>query len=108
MTLTELKNILQGIEGFENKVTYRAFPVNHAPKLPYICYLETNTSNFNADSKVYVKRQYVDVELYTKMKDPSVEALVEEALNENLIIWEKYEEYISSEEVYQITYEVVI
>lgn len=108
MTLSNLKTILENISGFENKVTYRAFPVSKAPKLPYICYLETNTANFNADSQVYKKRQYVDIELYTKLKSPSVEELVETALNENKLIWEKYEEFIESEDMYQITYEVVI
>lgn len=108
MTLTELNTILTGITGFKDKVTYRAFPVGAAPKLPFICYLETNTNNFNADAKVYVKRQYVDIELYTRLKSPSVEELVESALDDNKLVWEKYEEYIDSEEVYQITYEVLI
>lgn len=108
MTLAELKNILTLIPGFSNKVAYRAFPKGKAPKLPFICYLCTQTNNFDADNAVYHVIQGVDIELYTKMKDPASETAVETALNNNHIVWEKYEEYIDDEECYQITYEVEV
>ena len=108
MTLDELYTILKSIPGFEKKVTYRAFPKNKAPALPFICYLCTNTSNFDADNHVYHVIQGVDIELYTRRKDSTSEAAVEAALNEHNIIWEKYEDYIDDEEMYMITYEVEV
>jgi hypothetical protein len=57
---------------------------------------------------VYHVVQDVDIELYTRRKDEASEAAVEAALNEKNIVWEKYEEYIDDEEVYQITYEVEV
>lgn len=108
MTLAELHTILTSITGFSNKVAYRAFPKGKAPKLPFICYLCTNTNNFDADNAVYHVIQGVDIELYTKMKDTASETAVETALNNNHIVWEKYEEYIDDEEMYQITYEVEV
>lgn len=108
MTLAELNSILKSIPGFEKKVAYRAFPKGKAPALPFICYLATQTSNFDADNTVYHVVQGVDIELYTRRKDEASEAAVEAALNENNIVWEKYEEYIDDEEVYQITYEVEV
>ncbi len=108
MTLAELKNILTSITGFSNKVAYRAFPKGKAPKLPFICYLCTNTNNFDADNAVYHVIQGVDIELYTKLKDTASETAVETALNDNNIVWEKYEEYLDDEECYQITYEVEV
>lgn len=108
MTLAEIQSMLNSIEGFSGKVAYRAFPVGKAPKLPFICYMFTNTNNFNADNKVYHVIQSVDIELYTKTKDITSEGLIETALNSNNIVWEKYEEWIDDEEVYQITYEIEV
>lgn len=108
MTLAEINSILKSIPGFEKKVAYRAFPKGKAPALPFICYLATQTNNFNADNHVYHVIQGVDIELYTRRKDYTSEAAVEAALNENDIIWEKYEEYLDDEEMYMITYEVEV
>lgn len=108
MTLSELNTVLNSIPGFSNKVAYRAFPKGKAPKLPFICYLATQTNNFDADNTVYHVVQSVDIELYTKLKDTDSESAVETVLNDNHIIWEKYEEYLDDEECYQITYEVEV
>lgn len=108
MTLAELHDILSSIPGFANKVAYRAFPKGKAPKLPFICYLCTQTDNFDADDSVYYVIQGIDIELYTKTKDVTTEEAVETVLNNNNIVWEKYEEYIDDEECYQITYEVEV
>ena len=108
MTLSELHTMLNGIMGFDGKVAYRAFKKGHAPALPFICYLETQTSNFTADNKVYKVIQEVDIELYSELKDMVSEGLIEDCLNRNEIVWEKYEEYISSENMYQITYTINI
>lgn len=110
MTLGQLKTALEGANdgAFQGKVAYRAFPSGKAPVLPFICILETSTDNFVADSKVYQKRQNIDIELYLKQKDPSVETAIEDVLDANLIVWDKYEEYIDAEEVLEVVYEVVI
>lgn len=104
MTLKDLNTALQSISGFDKKVAYRAFPVGKAPKLPFICYLCTNTNNFDADDYVFQVIQGVDVELYTTKKDEESERAVEAKLNENGLGWEKYEEYLDSENCYMITY----
>ena len=106
MTLNELSVLLRSVTGFSKKVAYRAFPVGKAPKLPFICYLCTNTNNFTADNYVYQVIQEVDIELYTEKKDEASEQAVEEKLNENGLVWEKYEDYLDSENCYMITYTV--
>ena len=108
MTLTELNTALQSITGFEKKVAYRAFPVGKAPKLPFICYLATSTDNFDADNKVYHVLQGVDIELYTKTKSENTEALIEAKLEELGLVWDKYEEWLDSEECYEIIYSVTL
>jgi hypothetical protein len=110
MTLAELKTLMESVDNgaFVGKVAYRAFPVGSAPELPYICIVETETDNFTADSKVYQKRQYVDIELYTDIKQPEIETALENTLNDNLIVWDKAENYIDDEDMIQLVYEVVI
>ena len=100
MSLTDIYTILNTIPAFRDKVAYRAFPKGKAPKLPYICYLATQTDNFKADDSVYKVIQGIDI--------PASEALVEEALQTNGIVWEKYEEYLDDENMYMITYETEV
>ena len=106
MTLKDLNTALNAIPGFDKKVAYRAFPVGKAPKLPFICYLCTNTDNFAADDYVWQIIQGIDIELYTAKKDEKSEKAVEDKLNELELVWDKYEEYIDSENCYMITYSV--
>jgi len=110
MTLTELRIALESVNdgAFQNKVAYRAFPVGAAPALPFICFQETESNNFLADSKVYHKITDVDIELYTEDKDPSTEEALESMLNSKLLVWSKSEVYIESEDVLQIVYEISI
>jgi len=106
MTLNDLSTALRSITGFSKKVAYRAFPVGKAPKLPFICYLCTNTDNFFADGTTWQVIQGVDIELYTANKDVKTELAVEDKLAEYGLGWEKYEDYIDSENCYMITYSI--
>lgn len=108
MTLAELNTALQSITGFKDKVAYRAFPVGKAPKLPFICYLATQTDNFDADNRVYHALQGVDIELYTKDKSEATEQLIEAKLDEINLVWNKYEEWLDSEECYEIVYSITL
>ena len=108
MTLKELNDALKSISGFSNKVAYRAFPFGKAPKLPFICYLATSTDNFDADNSVYHVLQGVDVELYTAKKDVATETLIEAKFAELNIVWDKYEEWLDSEECYEIVYSITL
>lgn len=108
MSVSDVFNILNSIEAFKGKVAYRAFPVGEAPKLPFICLMFTQTNNFKADNKVYHVLRNMDIELYSLKKDEVSEGLIEEALNKKNIVWEKYEDWIDDEEVYQITYEIEV
>lgn len=108
MSLTELYSILNGIDAFKNKVAYRSFPIGSAPSLPFICYLETSTNNAFADNTTYKVVKGVDVELYTETKDLISEELIENALYEHKIPWNKTEQYIDSEHCYQITYSMEV
>lgn len=108
MTLSEFKDELNSINGFENKVAYLCFPEKQAPELPYICYLESGSNNFNADNHAYLKSKIVDVELYSKNKDIASEEAIEEKFDELGIPFEKDETYIKSEKCYEVIYTVEV
>lgn len=108
MTLSDLREGLESIEGFENKVAYRAFPEKEAPELPFICFLETDSDNFNADNHAYLKVKVVDIELYSKLKDINSEGLIESKLDELSLPFRKDETYIDSEKCYEIIYTVEV
>ena len=103
MTLKELRDLL---ETTGLPVTYREWAENAAPPLPYICYLVAYTNNFSADSGVYIKVNHIQIELYTKNKDPKTETMVEDALFS--FFWNKTETYIDTERCYQILYEIEV
>lgn len=101
-----LENVVKALKETELPVTYRFFPENEAPSLPYICYLTQGSNNFPADGQVYYSVKRIQIELYTKHKQPDIEGKVETVLSP--YYWEKTEEYIDSEQCYQILYELEV
>ena len=106
MTLSELKQLLTGV--LPDKVTSRAWPVNEAPQLPYICYFATGSDNFAADNIVYHSSTLVRIELYEDLKDLTLEGEIEDALNGAGLYWVREETYIDDERCHLIIYEVEI
>lgn len=87
------------------------FPVTYhhwkkPPDLPYLVYLFTDSDNFGAEDRVYIKGDNYDVELYTDKKDTASEKIVEDLFDEYDIYYEKSEVYIESEEMYEVIYEI--
>lgn len=108
MTLNDLYLALASIEGFSQKVVYRAWPVGSAPPLPWIVYLVDGTDNFGADNIVYKSINRIFIELYSEYKDETSESLIEGKLDSLGIYWEKEETYIDEERCYQITYTIEV
>lgn len=104
--LDKLYNLLNSINGFQGKVAYRFFQKGAAPALPFICYEVEGSDNFIADNKVKHRIDDVSIDLYTKKKDTASEELVESALDDASIPWNKTESYIEAEECYMITYSI--
>lgn len=105
MTLERIKAIL---EATGLPVAYRAFPEDAAPALPFVCYHTPYSANFAADGVAYATINHVNVELYTKVKDPAAEGKVEAALTGAGIYWEKSETYLEDEKCFQILYEIEV
>lgn len=96
------KELAQRLAATGLPVAYRAFRTRQAPP----CYLYVYDSQFFADNEMYYSTGHYQVELYTSTKDLAAEAKVEAALDG--LCWEKSEEYIDAEKIYQLTYEIEV
>ena len=110
MTLQEIYTMLCSIMTAD-KVTYRMFPKNEAPELPYIIYFEGPSDNVKADNQVYVPVMELNIEVYFDKesgKDPDLEKEIEDKLNENQLVWSKDEEVIESENMIEVIYQTEV
>lgn len=103
MTKERIEAILDILE---IEYRYHHFEEREAVNPPFICWLIPETRNFSADGKVYFKSDKVDIELYTDEKDFELEERVEAALDAADLFWQKSEQYIKSENMYEVLYEV--
>jgi hypothetical protein len=89
---------------------YYEFPDGTAQEPPFICFYYPESDDLFADNQNYCGIRRLYVELYTNEKDFTQEAAVEAVLTGNGLSYRKAELYISSERMWQITYqtEVVI
>lgn len=83
---------------------YDHFAEGESPGPPFICYLLPGSNNFSADGRVYYKISEVHIELYTDLKDLSVENTVESVLDSHDIFYQKTEVWIESEKLYEVLY----
>lgn len=105
MTYTEIATMVASM-GFS--YAYYSFPEAQAPALPYVLFYFPNTNNFNADDSVYQKVEALNIELYTSNKDYTSEAAVEAALAANGVPWEKSETYLTTENMYEVLYQMEV
>lgn len=105
MTLKEFYTVLASTN---LPVTYLAFPADQCPTMPFITYQETGSNNFGADGKVYQRVRTMQVDLFTKKKDPASEDKLETALDAAGIFWQKMQTIDDNESCQRYTYEVEI
>lgn len=98
MTQAEL---VRRLEGAGLPLAYRAFRSKQEP--PFLCYQYVYDSILYADDEPYWSVGHYQVELYTARKDLELEATVERALSG--LAWEKEEEYLADQQVYEVRYE---
>lgn len=81
---------------------------DHAPVgavLPFITIHSEQPDNFVADNLVYCEKWNFRIDLYSTVKELKLEAEIKELLNDNGIAWTKTEQYIDTEEVYEVEFE---
>lgn len=87
---------------------YYQFPEGTAQKPPFICYFYTSSDDLYADGTNYQSIRVLNVELYTAEKDFEKEAALEKIFNDNGLTYYKEENYIDSESMWQIAYEMEV
>ena len=102
------KDIAEMIESIGLPFTYYSFPIGNVPDLPYIVFYYPRNNDFIADDQNYQKIERLNIELYTQKKDFTTEAQVESVLSANGLVYSRSEEYITSEEMYEVLYEMDI
>lgn len=103
MKLADLMIILKQ-SGFETAYHHFCKP----PVPPFIAVIGRNSENFSADNIPFYQFQNYDIELYTELKNIEAEKKIEDILLTNRIYWEKSENYIESENLFQISYSIQI
>lgn len=102
MTYESIKELLDEI-GLP--YTYHHWDTESVPELPWIVFDYPAQNDFLADDSIYQKITALQIDLYTDRKDLQTEAMVEQVLEQNGIVYTKEETYIASEKMYEITYE---
>lgn len=107
MTVSEVAQMIESI-GLPN--AYYQFDEGQVKAPPFICFYYPNDDDFKADNINYSRINALTIELYTDNKNFDLEAQVESVLIQNALPFSKFETYINSEHMFQITYntEVVI
>lgn len=90
-----------------NTLTVNSF-YDHAPvgtALPFITIHSEQPDNFAADNGVYCEKWNFRLDLYSVAKDLTNEAAIKKLLNDNGIAWTKTEQFIDSEQCWEVEFE---
>ena len=87
---------------------YGHFVEGEAPEPQFAVFLYPRADNFSADGVTYFKRNALDIEVYTDLKDPELEEGIEAVLLRHGIFYGKSEVWIESERLYEVLYEMEV
>lgn len=99
-----LNDLYNALQETQLPLAYGMF--REVPEPPYIVYQFSYSSNFDADDRVFLTRDRYTINLYTRIKDPETESVVENALDTANYVWDKTETFIEGQQVYQISYTI--
>lgn len=87
---------------------YHHFAEGESPPPPFVVFLSPGEHVFHADNIRYAGWKQLDVELYTDIKNPAAEQMVEDVLTAHEISYVKSETWIESEKLYEVLYEMEV
>lgn len=100
-----MDELVKIIEEMGIPFAYDHFAEGESPDPPFLCYLLPGSDNFAADGRVYYKMSEVRIELYTDLKDVSLEEKVTAVLDSHGIFYEQSEVWIEEEKLYEVAFE---
>ena len=102
------KEIAAMIESIGLPYAYYQFPEGTGQEPPFVVFFYSNIDDLYADESNYQRIVTLNIELYTREKDFEKEATVEGILQNSSLSYYKEENYIDSEKMYQIAYEMEV
>lgn len=107
MTYQQIADMLSD---FHLPTTYRAFPIDNVPELPYIVYFFEKDNDFKADNVNFAPVRTLVIELYLDANGRTfeTETQFETYLMANNLTFSKSEEFINAENKFRITYEMEV
>lgn len=102
------KEIAAMIESIGLPYAYYQFPEGTGQEPPFVVFFYSNIDDLYADESNYQRIVTLNIELYTREKDFEKEATVEGILQNSGLSYYKEENYIDSEKLYQIAYEMEV
>lgn len=102
MTTKEIATMLSGLN---IPTAYYQFPETlEGP--PFLCFFYQSNNDMLADDVNYVRIDHLVVELYTDNKDFGLEKQLEGILTDAGMVWEKSEQYLDDERMFEVVYEM--
>lgn len=105
MTYIEIADM---IESFELPFAYYQFPEGTGQEPPFVVFFFSGIDDLQADNINYQRIVTLNIELYTREKEFEIEDSIEEVLKENEFSYSKEENFINSEKLFQIAYEMEV
>ena len=102
------KEVMKMVEEIGIPFAYDHFVEGEAPEPPFLVFLYPKADNFAADGIAYFKINQLDIELYTDLKNPELEEIIEAVLLKYGIFYGKTETWIESEKLYEVLYEMEV
>jgi len=85
---------------------YYQFTNDTAKVPPFICFYFEDSNDMFADGANYQKIEHLVVELYTREKDFTKEAVIESALASYGLTWVRAEQYLDDERMFVEVYDI--
>lgn len=102
------KQIASMVSSIGLPYAYYQFPEGTAQAPPFVVFFYADTDDVFADDTNYQRIATLNIELYTSEKDFETESTVEQILTNNNLTYYKEENYIDSEQMWQIAYEMEV
>lgn len=102
------KQIASMVSSIGLPYAYYQFPEGTAQAPPFVVFFYADTDDLFADDINYQRIATLNIELYTSEKDFATESTVEQILTNNNLTYYKEENYIDSEQMWQIAYEMEV
>lgn len=101
MTHEQIKAMLNAVA----PTAYYQFPIP-GQEPPFICYFVDGSEDLQADNINYQKIDSLVVELYTRDKDFDLESQLEEAFRDNMLTWERTEQFLDDDRIWMEVYDL--